>query len=273
MKKLKRLSRPIGIAIALAGALLTLGFVERTADRTPITALDVRVRGAEGTHFIDEAAIRRAVLDQGVSVMGAPIGAVDMPAIEARLRAIPAVAAAEAYHTMDGVLHVRVAQREPVARVINADGEGFYIDREGWTMPLSDEWTARVLVVTGRLDEPGARDGVRHVREGGGSGFSEAIHRLALFVRADPLWNALFDQVAVGPGGEFELVPKVGAQRVLIGPPYGGWHGAGVLEGRLAKLGTFYEQGMPQAGWRRYARIDLRFTDQIVCTQRATPQH
>jgi hypothetical protein len=32
----------------------------------------------------------------------------------------PCVAKAEVYHTMDGVLHVRVQQREPIVRVFNS---------------------------------------------------------------------------------------------------------------------------------------------------------
>jgi cell division protein FtsQ len=40
------------------------------------------------------------------------------------------------------------------------------------------------------------------------------------------------------------------------------------LQQRLAKLKDFYAQGIPQADWRRYSTIDLRFDDQVVCTKR-----
>lgn len=267
MKKNRNILRMTGIAAAVIGVVVALGFVERTADRTPVSTLDVEVLGSEGVHFIDEEIVRREVLDQGVEVMGAPIGEVDVPAIETRLRNIPAVAAAEVYHTMDGTLHVRVTQREPVVRVINADGTSFYIDREGWTMPTSDRYTARVLVVTGSLHEPGARDGVMPVLGNDTlerSTLSDDILRLALFIRNDPFWNAMIDHVVVDPAGEFELVPRIGAQRVLLGD-------GTALEHRFNKLRLFYTKGMPHTDWRRYKRIDLRFADQIVCTQRTTP--
>jgi cell division protein FtsQ len=168
---------------------------------------------------------------------------------------------------MDGVLHARVVQREPIVRVFNRDGSSFYIDREGWTMPTSPNYTARVLVVTGQLNEPGA-DGQLHsvfASDSIEARFrSDDIHRLATFITADPFWNALIDQVVVSAEGEFELVPRVGAQRVLLGD-------GTALEQRLQKLRIFYEKGIPKADWRRYARIDLRFADQIVCTKRTTP--
>lgn len=267
MNRFKRLLRPIGIGFIVLGILAALGFVERTADRTPVSALDVKVKGAEGMHFIDEAAILREIKDHGTAVVGAPLGEVDVPSLEERLRNLPSVAKAEVYHTMDGVLHVNVEQRVPIVRVFNHDGSSFYIDREGFTMPLSNNYTARVPVVSGHLFEPGALLGVRSVYENDSAQqrfYSDDIHRLALFLRADPFWDALIDQVVVNASGEFELIPKVGAQRILLGDGTD-------LQQRFSKLRLFYEKGITQADWRRYARIDLRFADQIVCTQRPTP--
>ncbi|HRF78735.1 MAG TPA: hypothetical protein PL070_01480 [Flavobacteriales bacterium] len=267
MNKFKRILRPLGIALAVIGVMVALGFVERTADRAPITDLEVIVEGAEGLHFIDEKSVRQEVLDQGIAVMGSPTGDVDVTAIEERLKSIPCVAKAEVYHTMDGKLHARVQQRVPVVRVFNQDGNSFYIDREGWTMPTSTNYTARVLVVTGHLNEPGAIHGVYSVYANDSleQRFrSDDIHRLAMFISADPFWNALIDQVVVTAEGEFELIPRVGAQRVLLGD-------GSELAQRFEKLQIFYEKGIPKADWRRYARIDLRYADQVVCTKRTTP--
>lgn len=266
MKKMKAYLRPLGIALAVIGVVLALGFVERTADRAPITDLQVTVDGVEGIHFIDEMAVRQEILDQGIAVMGSRTGEVDVTGIEDRLRSIPCVAKAEVYHTMDGRLHARVRQRIPIVRVFNRDGSSFYIDKEGWTMPTSPNYTARVLVVTGHLDEPGAKNGVYSVFASDSIEHafrSDDIHRLATFITADPFWNALIDQVVVTPDGGFELIPRIGAQRVLIGD-------GTALGERFAKLRVFYEKGIPRADWRRYSRIDLRFAGQVVCTKRTT---
>ncbi len=267
MNKLKRYLRPLGIGLGVLVIALALGFVERTSDRTPITDLRVHVAGAEGVHFIDEASVRREVLDQGIAVMGTSIGEVDVTTIEQRLRSIPCVAKAEVYHTMDGVLHVKVVQREPIVRVFNSDGTGFYIDKEGWTMPTDLAHAARVLVVTGALNEPGARDGVLDIfgTDSLQQNFrSDDIHRVATFIRKDPFWNALVDQLVVNKDGDFEVIPRIGNHRVLIGD-------GSELEQRFAKLRLFYAKGMPLADWRRYDRIDLRFAEQVVCTKRTTP--
>jgi cell division protein FtsQ len=167
---------------------------------------------------------------------------------------------------MDGALHARVKQRIPIVRVFNLDGSSFYIDQEGWTMPTSTSYTARVLVVTGLLNEPGAKNGVYSVfaTDSIKTAFrSDDIHRLATFISADPFWRALIDQVVVTADGEFELIPRIGAQRVLLGD-------GSALQQRFEKLKVFYDKGIPKADWRRYSRIDLRFADQVVCTKRTT---
>jgi cell division protein FtsQ len=162
---------------------------------------------------------------------------------------------------------VSVVQRTPIVRVINADGSGFYIDEEGWTMPTELAHPARVPVVTGALAEPGARNGVMDILNNDSlrSRFlSDDIHRIATFLRSEPFWEALVDQLVVRSDGLFELIPKVGGQRILIGDGTD-------LEQRFAKLRLFYAKGMPMTDWRRYELIDLRFADQVVCTQRTTP--
>ncbi|MBL0128344.1 MAG: hypothetical protein IPP83_13030 [Flavobacteriales bacterium] len=269
MKRMKRFLRPLAIVLGITGAAVMLGFVERTTDRTPLTTLDIRVHGGEGVHFIDEMAVRRAVMDHGIAVLGAAAGDVHIAHIEERLRNIPCVADAEVYHDLDGTLHVIVKQREPVVRVLNGDGSSFYIDEDGWVMPVDPDYTARVLVATGWIREPGAVNGVYSVYADDSlaqATCSDEIHRIASFIRKDELWNALIDQLVVNADGEFELIPRVGAQRILIGD-------GSALEQRFAKLRLFYSEGMPKADWRRYARIDLRFADQIVCTKRNSPNN
>ncbi|MBK7269535.1 MAG: hypothetical protein IPI07_08480 [Flavobacteriales bacterium] len=267
MKNPRKLLRPVlmaAVAVLLVGAL---GFVERTADRRPVQDLAIEVRGMDGAHFITEQQVREEVLNMGGAVIGVPLAEMDIRAIEDHLRAIPCVSRAEAYHTLDGVLHVRVDQRAPVVRVFDRDGTTYYIDAEGHTMPLSSAHTPRVPVALGELHMPGASTTVLNVTDGDSlmrlSRLNE-VFRIASFIRADPFRDALIDQIVATPDGEFELIPRVGAQRVRIGD-------GTALEERFAKLRLFYAEGIKQTDWRRYSTIDLRFDAQVVCTQRTTP--
>jgi cell division protein FtsQ len=49
-------------------------------------------------------------------------------------------------------LKARVKQKTPIARVFNSNGS-FYIDYKGGRMPLSDNFTARVPLVSGEINK------------------------------------------------------------------------------------------------------------------------
>ena len=276
-EKLQRLWRPARIILGAVTAVALLSFSAHNTNTTPVIELDVELVAPDGACFIDENAVREQVLNSTDAVIGAPIGMVDLAAIEAGLRRIGCVAHADVFHTLDGTLHVKVRQREPIVRVINADGSGFYIDSEGWTMPLSDAHSARVLVVTGAVTEPfaalpptdlvGMEDRLRT------SAHSDEIYQLAKVITADPLWNALFDHAPLNADASFDLFPRIGGQRVKVGRMSAGADdnakdGAALLTSRLAKLRIFYEQVMPRSDWRLYSTIDTRFADQVICTRK-----
>jgi cell division protein FtsQ len=54
---------------------------------------------------------------------------------------------------MDGTLQVEVSQRQPILRMMNRFDQDFYVDQHGIKMPLSQNFTARVLVANGYIDE------------------------------------------------------------------------------------------------------------------------
>jgi cell division protein FtsQ len=267
--RLQRLLRPALLGAGVLALVVMLGFVEHSTDHTVIRELAVRVdmghlrtEATEGMHFIDENAVREQVLAHANGVIGDPINHVDLVAIEQELRNTACVAKADVYHTLDGVLHVNVTQRRPIVRVINADGSGFYIDDDGFTMPLSKDYTARVLVATGELFEPFASS-VTDLSTLGDSlaaiTRSRALYTVATTIANDPFWSALFDQANVDATGHIELIARIGGQRVRVGD-------GSELKPNLAKLKAFYDQGIPQTDWRRYSVIDTRFADQVVCT-------
>ena len=271
-QKIQRLLHLSGIVLGVVAIVALLGFAARNTNTTPVKELAVTVVAPEGVHFIDENAVRQQVLAAADAVIGSPIGAVDMVAIEEGLRNIGCVANANVYHTMDGTLHIIVKQREPIVRVINFDGSSFYIDREGWTMPLSANYTARVAVVTGMLFEPFAHGAPVDLSQATDSSrkaiHSDEIYALAKTISMDAGWNALFDQAVIDANSEFELIPRIGGNRVKVGR-LDGVDAAARLSARLEKLRTFYQQGIPQSDWRMYSTIDTRFADQVVCTKRS----
>lgn len=266
MKKPKRLLKVLGRVLLGAAVLTALGFAERNGVQVPIREVQVDLEVNNHVRFISPDRLKAEVDASTGPVIGVPVNKLNEAAIEQHLRAIPCVAQADVYHTMDGVLHVHARQRNPIVRVINADGTGFYIDDQGWTMPLDAEHAARVLVITGQINEPFDRTAPIHLTDPQDSlaanhPRSADIYQLALTLAEDPLWSVMFSQAVIDAQGEYTLIPNVGMMRIRTGT-------AQALPDQLVKLRAFLEKGLPQADWRRYATIDLRFKDQVVCTKR-----
>jgi cell division protein FtsQ len=87
------------------------------------------------------------------------------------------------------------------------------------------------------------------------------IYEFARFVIDDDFWNAQITQVYVNGPNDIELIPRVGSQVILIG-------NLDDFEKKLEKLKLFYEKALPAEGWNKYKKINLKYSNQIICTKR-----
>jgi cell division protein FtsQ len=145
-----------------------------------------------------------------------------------------------------------IEQREPVMRVKDQMGAQYYVDRDGFRVPLSRHFTARTLVVNGKIQPhtPGFMDKKKH-------GMKD-LFQLALLLADDELWKAMIEQVYVNQKNEYVLIPKIGDQVIVLGK-------FEQVQEKLDKLRIFYLEGMSREGWNKYRTIDLRFAGQVVC--------
>jgi cell division protein FtsQ len=61
--------------------------------------------------------------------------------------------------------------------------------------------------------------------------------------------------------GEYELIPRVGAHQIILGT-------LDDFETKLENLQLLYQQGFKQHGWNQYEKINLKYSNQIICTKR-----
>lgn len=264
MSKWSNIRRKVGFALSIVVLLVALGFVEQQNASKFCTEIDVHIEGTDGNHFISESGLKQELLDRGAAVLGAKLQDIDLLGLEDQLMAIPAVKDANVFYTMDGKLHARVKSRDAIVRIMDANGSGFYIDKDGWCMPLSDEHSPSVFIVRTNSVEPYVGQGVVHVMQNDSlmeRSIADEAFRVATVIERNELWTRLFDHAQVDDKGVFNLIPRVGGHRIVVGE-------AQDLDLQLEKLKAFYEKGIDQVGWRAYSKIDLRFADQIVCTKK-----
>ena len=169
------------------------------------------------------------------------------------LKANPFIEYAKIFADMDGVIHVQIRQRKPILRIINMANLHFYIDQNGLKIPISENFTARVLVANGLIDEnfSGKVDTLN-------SKLAKDLFNAAMFIKNDTLWDDQIEQLYVSLNGDIEIVPRVGNHKIILGD-------ADSLQTKFRNLLVFYKKALPKVGWDTYKTINLKYANQIIC--------
>jgi cell division protein FtsQ len=270
---LKKVKKILFIALwsgLLIGLLITMGFVNQEQDSLLCQSLDVKVNQDDDLYFLENSDIIQLIKDRGDSIIRQPKATVNITSIEKALNSHANISKAEVYMSIDGKMEVLVEQRKPVLRVINADGDSYYIDSEGKLMPLSDKYTAKVLIVNGVISEPYIKRYMLSIEQIGKDSLLNAtsmldeVYAMANYINGDEFWKAQINQIYINDERDMEIVPTAGDQKIIFGDTT-------AMAEKFKKLLTFYQQGLNTTGWwNKYSIINLKFKDQIVCTKKVT---
>ncbi len=253
--------------LAITGIGISLAFAVKSADLVRAGRVDVLIENDEN-FFLNEEGVREFFSDRKVPIIGCLVKDINIPMLEKSLNAHPAVEKAEVAASLDGAVKVRVLQRSPVLRVINKSGESYYVDSGSRLMPLNENYSARVLVASGEIYEPFARRSLLSVDQiAQNQTYSEIsvlddLYTVAKRIAADKKLSALIHQMYVNKDQEIELYPAAGDHRIVLGD-------ARDLDVKFNKLRLFYTEGLNATnGWNKYASIDLRYKNLVVCTKK-----
>lgn len=209
----------------------------------------ISIQGEGGKFYIDKNDVYGQIKYATGGVVGKPIAEVDLSMLEGMLKGQTWIRDAELYFDSRNVLHVLVAERDPIARVFTTAGRSFYIDSAGMRMPLLPGVSARLPVITGF---PAAKKLYK-----GDSALLRAVTGIAQYVNNHAFWQAQIAQIDMTPSGTFELMPVIGNHVIRIGS-------AENLEEKLDRLFLFYKQVLTQTGFDKYGIVDVQFDHQVI---------
>jgi cell division protein FtsQ len=208
---------------------------------------------AGDSYLIRESDVRQLLLRTfGNTLKGTELARLPIEEIEQVLEKNTFIANADVYVDGQKALNIKVTQREPVLRVMDTSGGNYYIDKNGTKMQTSEHFAAHVLVATGKLPTYTA-DFMDRKRNRLRDAFM-----LTQRIQEDEFLKGFVQQIHLNNNEEFVLVPLIGDQLIVLGS-------IRRLEEKIKYLKEFYLKGMPYAGWRKYSRINLKYTDQVVC--------
>ncbi len=238
-----------------AAALIVLFVVSwKAKSQKKLTDIQVELVGESAQAlFMDEISIRAILNEQGVHV-GLPLEQLNLTELERFIEKKEWVKNAEFFVDNKLVLEAKIEQRIPIARVFTMNGASFYIDNEGWRLPLKQLTVLNLPVFTGfptdqpKLSKPD-------------STLLKDVLTFAKTIQKDSFFMAQVAQVNIEPNGHFQMVPTLGDHLVLLGT-------IDKLEDKLNRLFTFYKKVWIGSGINAYQVIDCRFDHQVVALKK-----
>lgn len=237
--------------ISLSGLVALMSFIEVKKNENVCKEIKVILPGNQ--FFIERAEVDEILAAKNGLLIGRRLNNINLQKLEDRLQANPFIEYANVFADMNGAIHADIKQRVPVLRVMNLAGQDYYIDQNGLKIPLSNHFTARVLVANGLITEgfSGKIDTLR-------TALGKDLFKVAAYIATDTLLNDQIVQMFVNDKREIELVPRVGKQKIIIG-------NAENIEDKFKRLMVFYKKAIPHVGWDTYSTINLKFNGQVVC--------
>lgn len=185
-----------------------------------------------------------------LDLVGVEVDLLDLEGLEKVLTEEAFIVDADAYIDAREILHIEISQRTPVLRVMGLDGSNYYLDAEGYKLPLSRHFTARVPIVSGGVNEYKS-DFLKN---------KNSLHSafdIITQAREDEFMSAWLEGIYVHNDGDLWLSGNVGDFKVIFGDD-------SRLEQKILKLKTFFRDGLKITGWKNIETINLKYDKQIV---------
>lgn len=249
-KSKKRILRYMGFLVLLFSAI---GFAEREQKAQVVKQVQVSIETPDEKPLVRNAELLSALANQfELGIDSQQLRNLNFDYLDSCLMANPFIEKATTFSSLHGVLRVEAIEQKPVLRIINQNNESYYLSDKGHKLPLSENYTPRVLVASGNIQESVfPTDSLK-------SETLRQLHSIAQYLEKNKLIKALAGQLFVNIDDDIVLITKQEERHdIIIGN-----------DDRLAEkfdnLEQFYTKVLPVKGWDAYKSINLKYKNQIV---------
>lgn len=243
---LKKILLTIVLLFITAYLLVAITAFNRKPVGATCTDIELVIKDTAYAGFVTTKEIAAILTKKKLNPVGKNMDEIRTAELEEALATQPLIDRVECYKTPSHKICVEVTQRIPILHVINSRGENYYLDNKGTVMPSDAKCTALVPLATGSIDKTFAVSG---------------LYPFGMYLQNDPFWEAQIEQIHVLPDRSIELVPRVGDHIIYLGK-------AEDYERKLSRVKEFYRKALNKVGWNKYERINVEFSNQIICTRR-----
>lgn len=194
--------------------------------------------------FMNYQMVNKLLIQNNTTVQNQAKSVIDLHKLETNVLSHPMVEKASVFLTVNGVLKTKIKQRAPIARVVTKL-EGYYIDKQAKKMPLSNNHSARVMLISGKINE----------------GDIKEIHYLVSTILNDEFLKKQIIGIQKMNKNEYVLETRIGDQEIYLGKIEN-------LKQKFKNLSSFYNKAMADNSIENYSTINLKYSNQVVCTKK-----
>ncbi|MFN0728094.1 cell division protein FtsQ/DivIB [Polaribacter gochangensis] len=204
----------------------------------------ITIEFTEGPNdFLTQEMVNKLLIQNNKELKKQPKSVIDLQELEHAVLSNPYIESATVFYTIDGVLKTTVKQRTPIARINNVDSS-YYIDKHGFEVPLSDNYSARVILITGAVNK----------------GNLQELTKFVNVILADDFLKKEIIGIHKTQNNEFILSVRSGQYKIEFG----------FLEDtkvKFKKLKAFYNKAFVDKTIDQYKTINLKYHNQVVCAK------
>lgn len=192
--------------------------------------------------FITNETVSKLLIQNYGGGKNVPKETLDLNELENALKSNPMIKSAEVYVAVNGALNANIEQKTPIARV--STNASYYIDDEGFYMPLSTNYSARVPLVTGFIE----KNKLSSVYKVAKKVSKDEFLKKNVFEIHQTINNTIYLKLR-----QCKFVVQLGSVKAL--------------DKKINNLKAFYQKSLKEKTLNNYKKVNLQFDNQVVCTK------
>ncbi len=230
----------IRLLLMIAVVILLFSFTSYKNSIRKIKRTEVVFIG-ENALFLKPETVNKLLIEKNQDLKTLNKVDLDLKKLEMAISKQELIQKADVFVSVDGVLKAVVKQKTPVGRVFDAAGS-FYVDYEGNKMPLSDNFTARVPIVSGEITV---------VKK-------EKLSEVLRMINEDEFLKKNIIGIQVLPNGSLVMVNRNYEFKFDFGRTIN-------IDKKFRNYKAFFQKAVLDSSLNTYKRINLKFIKQVVC--------
>lgn len=222
--------------------IFLFSFTSKRNENRKITK-SVVVFVGDNAPFISQETVNKLLIEKNGGRQTIAKDRLDLNKLENALNANGMIEKSDVFVSIDGVLKAVVKQKTPIARFVDGN-QSFYIDYEGGRMPLSTNFTARVPLVSGKINKKNSKD----------------LAELFRIIYDDAFLKKNIIGVQIMPNGSLKMLNRNFSYQIDFG-------GTVRMKAKFNNYKAFFQKAVLDSSLYKYKTIDLRFSQQVVCTK------